>query len=167
MQHAVAEGLELDGFLGGPAQLARPVDGGHAGERVEQRVNLALDVAVAVVVGGLPQGLLAAAVGDVVRDEGGDHLGVAHALGLLDGQLLHPVIAHEVEDADLERPGLPGALLVAALAGELEVVARPVAQALRWLGPKAVEAHAHCCLDGGGRFGVQRGHGGHAGMPSL
>lgn len=69
VQDAVAEGLVLDGFFAvALASFARFVDGGHARGRVEQRLDLGLDIAIAVVIGGLPEGLFATAVRDVVAN---------------------------------------------------------------------------------------------------
>src|SRR5450830_372519 len=109
VQHAVAEGFELDGVFVGLALLASLAHGLH---RIEHGVDLAFDVRVAVIVGGLPQGLLAPAVGDVVGHKRRDHLGVAHALGFHHRQVFDAVIAHEVQDAGLEGPADPAAFLV-------------------------------------------------------
>ena len=136
VQHRVTEGLVLDGVHHALALLACSAHGGHA---VQHGLNLAFDVAVPVIIRGLPQRLLAAAVGDVVGHKGRDHLGIAHALGLFDGQLLDAVIAHEVQNAALEGPPYPAALLVAGLTGQDEVLGRPLAQRLWLIGAQAVQ----------------------------
>ena len=163
VHHAVAELLELDGVGVFAADLA---GGAHGLDLVENRVDFAFDVAVAVVVGGLPQGQVAAQVGHAVGDEGSDHLGVAHALGLDDVQILDPVVAHEVHHADLEHPGQPAALLLAGLASHDEELRRPIGQALARLGLETVQPTAHRGLDGGGRFAADAGVAAHAVNPT-
>src|SRR2546427_259905 len=155
VQHAVAERLVLDGLLDPAALLAGRDHRRHAVLAVQQGLDLGLDEAVTVVVRRLPQRLLAAAVRDVVADEGGNHLGVADALGLLDGQFLDAVIGHEVQDPDLKRPCHPTALLVAGFAGQQEVVGCPFGQCLRCVRPQAGQAQLRGGLDGGNRFSRQ------------
>ena len=149
VQHAVAKGFVFDGVF---HAFALATGGLHGGHSVEHWLNLAFDVAVAVVIRGLPQGLFAAAVGDVVGDEGGDHLGVAHALGLFDGQLFDAVVTHEIQNALLEGPAYPTALLVAGFARQDEVRSRPFAEGLRYFCAQAGKAQLCGGLHGGHRF---------------
>ncbi|MDT4830111.1 hypothetical protein FQZ97_635610 [compost metagenome] len=104
MKNAVAKLLHLDGVVAAAALAARRLRRRHAVARIEDGIDLALDVAVAVVVSRLPQRLLSPAVRDVVGHEGGDYLRVANALGLHHIEFLDAVVAHEVEDADLKEP---------------------------------------------------------------
>src|SRR5690606_10341139 len=84
-----------------------------------------LDEVLGVIVGGLPQRLIAAAVFGVVADEGEQDLGVANASGLLDVDETHIVVAHLRHHGPLVRLGRPRLLDVAGFGGEVEVLARP------------------------------------------
>ena len=105
--------------------------GGHALDVAEHGLQFGFHELVAVFVGGLPHGDVAALVVRGVADQRQQHFGVADAGGFLYVDFLDVVVAHAGQDCNLETPWPPRLFDIAGFRRQVEILISPMHQADR------------------------------------